>query len=503
MSTVPIGGAPTKVLADKAPHKPFPWKAIAPIAVTAILAALPAPGGLPQHAWYFFAIFAGVIVGLMLEPLPGGAIGLIGVTVVAVLAPYVLFAPAELAKPGFKAANASLNWALSGFSNSTVWLIFGAFMFALGYEKTGLGRRIALLLVEKMGRRTLTLGYAVVIADMILAPFTPSNTARSGGTIFPVIRNLPGLYDSKANDPSSRRIGSYIMWVAIAATCVTSSMFLTALAPNLLALELVKKTAQVDIGWMQWFMAFLPVGIVLLVLIPLLTYWLYPPEVKEGAEVPRWASEQLGKMGALSGKEITLGVLVIIALALWIFAGAYVNATTAALVVVSLMIVTGVVTWDDIVANKAAWNTLAWFATLVALADGLNRVGFVKWFADGVGGQMGGLSPFAAMIALVAVFYLTHYLFASITAHVTALLPVMLVVGTTIPGMDVAQFALLLSLTLGIMGMLTPYATGPSPVYYGSGYLPAKDYWRLGAIFGLVFIVVLFVVGVPWLAMIR
>jgi L-tartrate/succinate antiporter len=167
------------------------------------------------------------------------------------------------------------------------------------------------------------------------------------------------------------------------------------------------------------------------------------------------------------------------------------------------MIVTGVVSWDDIVANKSAWNTLAWFATLVALADGLNRVGFVKWFADGIAGQMTGFSPFAAMIALVVVFYLTHYLFASITAHVTALLPVILAVGTTIPGLDMAQFALLLCLTLGIMGMLTPYATGPSPVYYGSGYLPAKDYWRLGAIFGLVFIVVFLVIGVPWMAMIR
>ncbi len=80
----------------------------------------------------------------MLEPLPGGAIGLIGVTLVAVLAPWVLFAPEDLAKPGFKPANAALTWAFSGFSNSTVWLIFGAFMFALGYEKTGLGRRIAL-----------------------------------------------------------------------------------------------------------------------------------------------------------------------------------------------------------------------------------------------------------------------------------------------------------------------------------------------------------------------
>ena len=114
-------------------------RAILPLVVAIAIALIPAPG-LPQYAWYYFAIFAGVIVGLILEPLPGGAVGLIGVTLVTVLSPFVLFSPAEVAKPGFNAANASLTWALSGFSNSTVWLIFGAFMFALGYEKTEIGR---------------------------------------------------------------------------------------------------------------------------------------------------------------------------------------------------------------------------------------------------------------------------------------------------------------------------------------------------------------------------
>ena len=193
------------------------WKPLAPVLVAIAIALVPAPDGLAQHAWYYFAIFAGVIVALMLEPIPGAAIGLIAVTLVTVLAKWVFYGPADLAKPNFNPANAALAWALSGFSNSTVWLIFGAFMFALGYEKTGLGRRIALLLVRSMGRRTLTLGYAVAAADTLLAPFTPSNTARSGGTIFPVIRNLPPLYGSMPNDPSARRIGSYIGSVAIAA----------------------------------------------------------------------------------------------------------------------------------------------------------------------------------------------------------------------------------------------------------------------------------------------
>ncbi len=479
-----------------------PWKAVVPIAVAILLAVIPPPEGLAQHAWYFFAIFAGVIVALILEPLPGAAIGLIGVTVVTLLGPYVLFDAAQLAKPGFKSANAALTWGLSGFSNTTVWLIFAAFMFALGYEKTGLGRRISLVLVKSMGRRTLTLGYAIAFADLLLAPFTPSNTARSAGTVYPVIRNLPALYDSKPNDPSARRIGGYLMWTAIAATCVTSSMFITALAPNLLAIELINKTAKVTFTWTEWFMAFAPVGILLLLAVPLLTYVLYPPQVKSGDEVPAWAAKELKSMGGLTSREIELAALVIVALALWIFGGDVINATTVAIAVIVMMVIGRVVSWDDIVSNKQAWNTLVWFATLVALADGLARVGFVKWFAETVGAQMTGVSPMMAMIGLVAVFFFTHYLFASITAHVTAMLPVVLAVGLGIPDMDMRTFAMLLALTLGMMGILTPYATGPSPVYFGSGYLPAKDFWRLGAIFGVIFIAALLLLGVPWMAMI-
>jgi len=210
-----------------------PWRVAVPLAIVALLALVPTPKGLEPHAWYFFAIFAGVIAGLVTEPLPAPAIGLIGLTAVTVLSPWVLFGPADLAKPGFKLADESLRFALTGFSSGTVWLVFGAFMFALGYDKSGLGRRIGLLLVRKLGRRTLSLGYATMLADTILAPVTPSNTARSAGTLFPIVNSLPPLFGSMPNEPSARKIGSYIMWTTFVAGCITSSLFMTACAPSL------------------------------------------------------------------------------------------------------------------------------------------------------------------------------------------------------------------------------------------------------------------------------
>jgi L-tartrate/succinate antiporter len=461
-------------------------KKIAPIILAVLIASFPAPHGLGQGAWYFFAIFAGVIAGLILEPIPPAAVGLVAVFLIAVLG---------LAGP---TPGDSIRWALSGLSNTTVWLIFGAFVISQGYEKTGLGKRIGLVLVRTMGKRTLGLGYAIALADLILAPFTPSNTARSAGTIFPIVRHLPALYGSFPGE-TSRRIGAYVMWTAFASTCVTSSMFITALAPNLLALELVNKTAKLGLSWTEWFFGFMPAGLMLILVLPFLIYKIYPPEIRLSREVQSWAAQEIQSLGRLTVMELTMALLALLALALWVFGGRIIDPTTVVGVIISLMLITGVISWDEVLANKHAWNVLIWFATLVALADGLNRTGFVAWVAGSAAAHLTRFSPLVVMVILVAVFYLIHYLFASLTAHATAVLPVILAAGIAVPGLPLKPFAMLLCYSLGIMGVLTPYATGPAPVYFGSGYVSRRDFWRLGLIFGTIFLMVLLGLEVPFL----
>lgn len=472
-------------------------KTFAPIVAAIVAALISPPDGLAQNAWYFFAIFIAVVLGLILESLPSSAIGLIGVTTVAALAPWTLFGPAELSAPGFNAPARAIEWALSGFSNSTVWLAFSAFMFGTAYDRTGLGRRIALSLVKVMGGRTLFLGYAVMLSDVILAPFTPSNTARSAGMIFPIIRSLPPLYDSQPNDPSARKIGAYILWTGFATSCVTSSLFLTALAPNLLAIDFIRKAGHIEITWLKWFLAFAPAGIPLLVALPLLVYVLYPPVLKQSREAPAWAGQELAKLGSLSARESAVGLLALTAILLWIFGGQFINATTVALVVVSIMLLTGVITWDDVISNREAWKALTLLATLVTLSDGLYRTGLVGWFATMAVGAMSGLSPNLTIVGLIGVYFLSHYLFASLTAHATAMLPILLSLGLGMPGVPFEKLALLLGLTQGIMGVLTPYATGPAPVYANSGYITPAEYWRLGTIFGIIFLGALLLLSAP------
>ena len=322
-------------------------------------------------------------------------------------------------------------------------------MFALGYQKTGLGRRIALLLVRALGRNTLLVGYATTLADTVLAPFTPSNTARSAGIIFPIVSNLPSLYDSRPNDASSRRFGGYIMWTTFAAGCVTSSLFMTACAPNFLAIGFINTIVHVHISFAQWMEGSLPFALPLLLALPLLTYVLYPPEVRRSAEVTVWAASELRQMGTISAREIILAVLVIGAIVLWVAGGSFIDPTLAALVAIALMLVCGVVSWDDMAKNHAAWTTLVLLATLVTLADGLSRAGFVKWFAEFTAAHVGGHSPTLILVLMVAVYFFSHYMFASLTAHTTAMMPMMLAAGMGIPGLSAPTLAMALALTTG------------------------------------------------------
>jgi len=476
------------------------WRTVAPLVVWLIIYLIPTPTGLNANQWHYFAVFAAVIAGLVLESMPVGAVGLIGLTVAAVLG-YVEPDP-----------NKSLRWALSGFSESTVWLIVGAFIFAIGYRKSGLGKRIALVLVRALGKKTLGLGYAVAFSDLVLAPATPSNTARSGGTIYPIVSNIPKIYGSEPG-PTAGRIGTYVMWTAFAATAVTSSMFLTALAPNAAALAMARKTVGIDVTWSQWFIGFAPFGILLMLLVPLLSYVICRPEIKDSPETVTWASNELKAMGPLSRNEWIMSALVVLAMFLWItgsnptiklpWLGAnYINATTVVFVIISLLLVTGVVDFNDIVSEKSAWEVFFYFTSLLTLASGLNDIGFIKWVAEGFAKPLASMSSTVAVILLVGLFFWIHYFFSSITSHAAAVLPVVLAVGTGIPGLPVPTLTLLCLYSLGLMGVISPYATGPAPMYYGSGFIGKGAFWKFGLIFGLIYFGGLLVIVMPWLGMV-
>jgi L-tartrate/succinate antiporter len=391
-------------------------------------------------------------------------------------------------------------WALSGFSNPTVWLIFAAYMFAFGYSKTGLGKRVALLLIRALGHRTLGLGYAVTFADCVLAPVTPSATARSAGTIYPIVSSIPELYGSHANDATAKRIGSYLLYTALASTMVTSSMFLTGLAPNTMAIALIAKAIGITIPWMVWFKGFLPVGIILLLVQPALLYWIYPPEIKEAPEAPRWAAAQLRDMGPMTRQEITMLVLVLGALGFWIAGADFVDPAIVAGFVILGMVIFGVVRWDEIVGHSQAWNTLIWFATLVTMAGGLAETKFLDWLAQSLVPMLSGLGAYRHRCGSSADVLSSSTISSPASPRIPpTLFPLFLAVAVKIPVVTPVAWALLPGLPARHDGVLTPYASVRTRCTTAAATSSGQTSGCFGLILGVVYMAVYLAIIVKWL----
>jgi DASS family divalent anion:Na+ symporter len=387
---------------------------------------------------------------------------------------------------------------LSGFSDSTIWLICTAFFISRSFQKTGLGERIACLFIALAGKTTLGLAYAATLTNIVLAPVVPSNTARLGGIMFPLQLAISLAYGSDPAKGTGRRIGSFLMSNAYQGNLVVSAMFLTAMASNPLMAGFARDVGA-EISWVAWALAGLVPGLICLLVLPLILMVVWPPEIKKSPEAAAMAKEKLATMGKIKREEyIMLGVLVGL-LGLWTIGDMLfkVNATVAALIGLSLLLLTRVLTWSDLAAEKEAWNTLIWFSALVMMANYLNKLGLLPWFGKLLASSMGGIDWYTSVIVLCAIYAFSHYFFASTTAHAASMYPVFLSVMVTL-GAPPIFAALCLAFTGNLMGGVTHYGNGSAPIFYSSGYIPLKHFWILGALFCVIFMVIFLGIGPIW-----
>ena len=449
------------------------------VVLMAVLWCLPVPQGLSVQAWYLIAIFAATIVGFNLQPMPLGAVALVGIT---------LSALTGTLKP---------QDALLGFSNTTIWLIVSAFLFAKGFIKTGLGRRIAYKLIELFGNSTLKLGYTLVLSDFIISPATPSNTARSGGIMFPIVRSLASAFGSEPG-PTARKIGAYILVTSFQADAPIAATFLTACAPNPLMATLAMKTAGIDLNWGLWALAAIVPSLLSLLIIPYFIYKVYPPEIKETPEAQQLARKELADMGPMTKAEKVISCVFIGALLLWSTSQyTHLDATVVALLGVSVMLMTEVLTWKDVLGEQGAWDGMMWMGGIVGLADALNKTGFIPWFAKSVTGMLDGISWIPTLGVLFIVYLYSHYGFASLSAHATAMYAAFLAVAVS-AGAPPYFAAFGLAFLSNIMAGLTHYATGAAPIYFGTGFIEQKDWWRIGFTSSVLNFLIWIGIGAVW-----
>lgn len=331
------------------------------------------PVAISVAGWHMFALFVATIIACITQPLPIGAVSIIA------------FALVVLTK------TVPMEKAIVGFGNASIWLIAMAFFIARGFIKTGLGRRIALIFVKLFGKRTLGLAYSLIGVDLILAPAMPSNTARAGGIMYPIIESLAKEFDSDPKKKTERKIGSFLIFAEYHGNMITSAMFMTAMAGNPLVQTLAKSNG-VHLQWMDWFLAGLVPGLLSLIIIPFIIYKLYPPEIKETPNAKEWADSELEKMGKITVPEKVMIGIFIFALLLWVLGSTLkIDATLTAFMALSLLLITGVLTWKDILNESGAWNTLTWFSVLVMMASQLNELGFIPWLSKTIAGSLHGV----------------------------------------------------------------------------------------------------------------
>ncbi len=455
------------------------FRFIIPVLVAIGLWFVPPPEGVDAAGMHLLAIFVATIVGIILKPLPMGAVAMIGICASAVT------------------KTLTINEALTGFGNRVIWLIVLAFFISRGFIKTGLGARIAYLFMAWLGKRTLGLGYGLIATDLVLAPAIPSNTARAGGVIFPILRSVAEAYDSRPVDGTARRVGAFLTKASFQGTVITSAMFLTAMAANPLAASLAADQG-VTITWTRWALAAVVPGVVSLLLVPAVLYWLYPPEVRETPNASELARSRLREMGSVQrGEWVMLGAFVLL-LTLWILSDTLaIHTTVTAMVGLVVLLVTGVLEWNDILSEKGAWDTLVWFAALVMMASFLNQLGVIPWFSATVGGWFAGVGWLSAFLGLSLIYFYSHYFFASNTAHVSSMYAPFLGVALAV-GTPPLLAALLLGYFSNLFSSMTHYGTGPAPVLFGAGYVEVVDWWRLGLVVSLVNIPIWLGIGGVW-----
>lgn len=221
-------------------------------------------------------------------------------------------------------------------------------------------------------------------------------------------------------------------------------------------------------------------------------------KTRETPEAPELARKALREMGPMARNEWILLCVFVLLLSLWIFGSTLgVATTTTAIVGVGALLVTGALPWEKVLREKAAWDTLIWFAVLVMMASQLGEQGLVEWFSENVASVIGGESWLPAFLGLSLIYFYSHYFFASNTAHVSAMYAPFLVVALAV-GTPPLFAALVLGYFSNLFSSMTHYGTAPAPIFFGSGNVALGTWWKLGALISVVNIAIWLGIGSLW-----
>ncbi len=448
-----------------------------------IVYLIPRPAAIKPEGWRLLGIFLATIAGSIAQPIPAGALVLIAIMLSAVI------------------GGLTIDQALGGYADKAVWLVMAAFFISRALMNCGLARRVALFFVRLFGKSSLGVSYALGLSDLVLASVIPSNAARSGGVILPVARSIAELYGSTPG-ATANLLGSFLIPSVYQSICVTSAMFYTAQASNPVAARMAAGFGY-NVTWLGWMLAGIVPGALSLLVIPLVVMRLNPPQIRHTPEAPEFAAKQLAALGQFSFNEKIVTAVFVLVCGLWATSSATkIDITVIAIGGAMVLVVTGVLSWEDVKNERAAWDIFLWYGGLIRLSQALNDYGVTRAFAEGVARAFGGFEWFGLFLIALVIYFYAHYAFASITAHILAMFPpflaVLLAQGAPI-GLVVFAFACFANFSAG----LTNYGTTPTPMFFAQGYVSLKNWWKVGAVVSVCNLAIWMTAGFGWWKLIR
>ena len=390
----------------------------------------------------------------------------------------------------------NLEESLSGFSDSTVWLVIAALLIAGAVIQTGFGNRLALWLMSLMGKSTKGIGYAICTSEFLLSSVIPSNTARGGGIHAPIVDSL--IQSLNTDEAKTKLTGSYLTLVGSHANLIAASMFMTGMAANPLVSKAALDIFNIDFGWGTWILGSIVPGIISLLILPQVIYKLAPPSENFQDSARILASEKLRQKGSMSYSEKTMMFVLLIMLILWSTGSIHgLSTTLVAWLGVTILLITGTQSWDDVLGNKKAWDTLFWLGGLLTMADMLSKYGFIQWFVDISEGWVTGISALAIVLLLAIIYFYSMYMFSMLSGHIAAMVAPFFIVALAAganPMITIAIFAYFSCLC----GCTTNYSSGPVIIYYALGYSNTRQWFRAGFVISIVHIITWMVFGLLW-----
>ena len=457
----------------------YNFRAIHPLFLGIILWMIKPPSGLDQEAYLMFIIFSSTILSILIKAIPMSTSVLIGL-LLSIITNLM-----------------SLKDALIGFGDSTTWLVVIAFLIAGVIIETGLGRRIALICINLLGKTVTGLGYAICASELILGPLVPSNTARGGGIIAPIVDSISrSLGSEPQKDPEIA--GEYLHLVGAHANLITAAMFLTGMAANPIISRAALEVYGIEFGWSTWALGSIIPGLIGLTGLPIFLKYFSRPTIGSIENVREDIQLRIKELGQWAFREIAMVVTLILMLSLWATKSFHgMGTTTVALFGLVMLLILNIATWDQLVKNYKAWDTLIWLGGLLTLATGLKSTGFISWISESMNSSLEGMEPFTLLILLVIIYFYSMYIFSMLTAHIVALGSTIMVVasGTDLnPILVVGIIAYLSSLC----GCLTNYSTGPVIIYFGNGYSKPINWFKIGFYVSIYHLIIWSLFGSLW-----